>query len=189
MSEHNSMNETWLCLQTTTGREFKLSEHLQQLGVDAYAPRERKTYPRARLVYNPLKRTYDRVYQNCTSIFPFFPAYLFASPEYYERRLSVKLLPTSLKSRVIGTVDDDFIEAMRKREGDDGMIVTAKSRLDFGVGESVIVNTDSFQDVEAIFLEHFPERDRVKLLLMFLGTPREVTFDCPDVRVSRPAYA
>lgn len=181
-------SKTWLCLQTTTGREFKLSEHLQRFGVDAYAPRQYKTYSRPKLTYNPLKRDYDRVYHNCTSIFPFFPAYLFASPDYYERRLNIKLLPTSLKSRVIGTVDDSFIEELRDRELN-GIIVTAKTSLEFGVGESVVVNSDSFKDVDAIFLEHCPVQDRIKLLMTMLGAQREVLLTYSNIQITRPVYA
>jgi hypothetical protein len=179
--------KTWLCLQTATGKEYKLAEQLQALGVESYAPRYRKTYARPSTKYNPIKRAYEQVYTDCRSPFAFFPAYLFASPEYYERRLSIKLLPVSLKSRVIGTIEDYFIESLKERE-QDGFIVTVKDKLDFQRGDAIIINSQGFLNVEAIFLEHSPANDRIKVLMQAMGGQREIEFRSASVRIT-PAYA
>jgi hypothetical protein len=182
------MSQDWLCLQTGSGKEYKLAEQLENLGVAAYAPRYRKTYPRSTNKYNPIKGEYDLVYVNCFSAFSFFPTYLFASPEYYERRLSIKLLPLSLKSRVIGSIDKGFIETLQERHDGEGYIITAKEKLGFERGDSVIIHSEVYKGIEAIFLEHSPERDRIRILMQMLGTPREVEFRSANVRITA-AYA
>lgn len=169
------MNENWLCLRTTTGKEYALAETLTAIGAESYAPRIQVEH---------------RIFCHKSVISkPFFPSYLFTNLiAYNELQAQIKQLPVRLKSYRVGVVDDYLIESLRERE-QKGFIITHKKSLEFGVGECVIVNSDSFRDIEAIFLEHCADRDRIKVLMSFFGSQREVVFDSADVRITRPVYA
>src|SRR5688572_31638772 len=130
-------NQNWLCLQTTSGKEYALATRLQQLGVNSYAPRYQKSYIYQQRIYNTGKGEYEYHPRQRTSVFSFFPTYIFTTDDYYEGWLNAKWLIGMPKSYIVGTVEDGFVELLQERQSGD-YIVMAKDRLSFQHGDDVI---------------------------------------------------
>lgn len=169
------MNSFWLCLRTTTGKEYALAQALNSFGATSYAPRWLQS-----------KRVFSR---KTFTPRPFFPSYLFTAAEGYDAaQARIKQLPVSLRSYRVGNVDCEFVDQLQAREDESGYIVTVKEAMPYKSGENVIITSDMFNAIEAIFLSHTPERDRIRLLMTMMGAQRQVELNYSDIQISRPAY-
>jgi hypothetical protein len=174
--------KNYLCLQTTVRREDKAAAFLKERGIETYAP---QTVTVVRL--SP-RKVYER-------LVPLFPAYFFAeSDSFYEARARFGdiIYPFRLRSHVVGTLDGDAVEEIKSREHA-GVVYLPKERkrleMPFERDEKVILNGLSMVNIQAIFKEYIPEKERVLVLLNMLGRELVAPLSLKDVVVSKLAYA
>jgi transcription antitermination factor NusG len=59
-------------------------------------------------------------------------------------------------------VDDEIIELVRSRIGEDGFV---KTQEDLKAGDEVVINEGRFQNLYGVFERQLPDADRVRILL------------------------
>jgi hypothetical protein len=173
------MDKIWLCLQTYGGQELVLAAALNQISVPAYAPK----YQLIKKVFYSTKAV-DR---------PFFPTYLFASVEYYDRRASVNLLPVSMKARVVGELDEDVLDLLWERE-ENGYIVLSKAEREktinrpFAKGDMVLYSGIG-TNFEAVFDSYLSDDERCIILTTMFNQQQRVPVLISDLTLAAFAQA
>jgi transcriptional antiterminator RfaH len=172
-----AQNAAWFCLQSFQKREHIAAAYLTQRGADIYLPRIR----------------FQRATRRGTRWFiePLFPNYLFArfEPEVSLRRMSYSL---GVKGVVhFGnhwpTIPVDVIDSLRAIVRADQPYVV---QPELQPGQSVTIAGGLFHGFEAVITKVMPARERVAVLLEFLGTqtmlelPSQKTFSQERVRPS-----
>lgn len=156
----------WVLVRTQPGRESWASENILQQGcMDLYLPRF------SEVVLVGRKEKVREV-----KIRPLFPSYLFVRVEKQWRFL----LGTFGVSGVVQTgqapslVPDGVVEALKKREGSDGLIVLPRPKIArYRIGQSVQVVDGIFEGHTGIY-EGSPAETRVRVLLDILGRQTSV---------------
>jgi hypothetical protein len=165
--------ENWLCLQTMAGQEAKLAKALNDLGIDAYAP----SYLKIQKVFSSIKE-YAR---------PFFPTYLFATTAYHQRKSAVQLLPTRLKSRVIGNMEHELIEQLWQREQGGYIVLNpvekrATVSRPFKNGDHLIYS--GMANFEAVFDSYTTDDERVIILATMFNQQKLVPVSIYDLALA-----
>jgi transcriptional antiterminator RfaH len=111
-----------------------------------------------------------------------FPGYLFARFVYPELHRQVQYAPgisgiVRFGERV-AALPDSAIHSMREISGDDE-VVTFDPEL--RVGDAVKIAEGAFKGLQALVTQLLPARERVKVLLDFLGRPVEAEVSIPKV--------
>jgi transcriptional antiterminator RfaH len=167
----------WFCLRARPKHEHLAAAGLRQLlNLESFGPRirYRKSTRRGPVWF----------------VEAMFPGYLFARFLYVELFRQVQYAPgvsgiVRFGER-IAALPDSAIAAMREFSGDDE-IVTYDPEL--RVGDSVKIAEGAFQGLHAVVTQLLPAKERVKVLLEFLGRPVEAEVSVPKVLPTIPPRA
>lgn len=167
---------SWYCVKTQPKRESVAAEHLRELeGVEVLCPmiRYRKATRRGKIWW----------------VEAMFPGYVLArfAREELERAVSYAQGVSGLVrfGREVPAVPDYFVEALRVelvKRGEASMITLAP-KVD--VGEEVEVVVGPLGGAKGLVLEVLPARERVKILLEFLGREQVVEVDLFSLLIPR----
>jgi len=164
----------WYCVRSRPKHEHIAAAHLRQLEqVEVFCPKLR------------LKRMTKR--GPVWFVEALFPGYLFARFERMasQRRVaSAQGVSTIVRFREeLAKVSDEVICVLRQAMGDDECRVIDES---IQAGDRVIVAHGLFRGLSSIVTQVMPARDRVRVLLEFLGQSREVELAKTEVLPDRP---
>ncbi len=159
----------WFCLKAQPKHEHVAAASLRRnLGLECLSPRIRfrKNTRRGPVWF----------------VEAMFPGYLFARfvfPEMHRRVQSAHGVSTIVHfgSRV-ASIPDGTIASLREMSGQEEMIVFSPEPK---VGDAVHIAEGAFRGLEAVITQVLPARERVKVLLEFLGRSIEAEIDAPRV--------
>jgi transcriptional antiterminator RfaH len=159
----------WFCLRAQPKREHLAAIGLRrQLNVPCYAPRLRfRKMTRRGAVW---------------FVEAMFPGYLFAQFVYTDQHRRVGHSP-GIQGIVqfgddLATVDAGLISSLQ-HTSDQEEIVTIDPEIE--VGQEVRITTGPFQGLEALVTRLIPAKERVRVLLSFLGRSVETEVALPQV--------
>jgi transcriptional antiterminator RfaH len=168
-TDEESDEDAWYCLRTQPKREHIAATSLQRLdGVEAFCPRirYRKATRRGRIWW----------------VEPLFPGYLLAC---FNRTESLReILHTLGVSGLvqfgsnIPTLRADLVTSLQTEftgEADHSHILTVERKL--SAGDEVEMAEGAFRGVTGKVVEVIPAKERVMILLEFLGQERTVSVD------------
>jgi transcriptional antiterminator RfaH len=162
-------NALWFCLKTQPKHEHLAATGLRRhLQVKCFAPRVRFRKPTRR----------GAVW----FVEAMFPGYLFAEFNYASQHRQV-VYSSGIQGVVrfgdqIATVDPNLIANLQEKAGAEEM-VTFNPEIE--VGQSVQIAEGPFRGVEALVTRLLPARERIRVLLEFLGRPVETEVAAPKV--------
>ena len=170
MNQADNIFRTWYVVQTQPNAENKALAHLERQGFEAYLPRYRKTRRHARR----------------TEIIaaPLFSRYMFVSIDVASQRWR-SLRSTVGVSRLVcngdapAPVPCGIVEALRLREGDDGLIDIGRGPQ-FSRGDKICVRDGAFGDCFGIF-DGATDSERVLILLDLMGRKVRVALHGEDI--------
>jgi transcriptional antiterminator RfaH len=151
----------WFCLQSQQKHEHIAAAHLRQESVEVFLPRIRFKRPSVR---GPVWVTEV-----------LFPAYLFARFNWRDSLRLVRHAPGV--SRVVSfghlmpTIPDEVIAELRQQVGDKELHVIPDT---VQAGDAVQISGGAFHGLQAIVERVVPARQRVQVLLDFLGRQTSV---------------
>ena len=156
------MTASWYALRSKPRKEDVVWRQVLSRGFETY-------YPRLRVQpVNPRSR----------KIKPYFPGYLFVHIDLEETGLSAfKWMPHTLGLVSFGGepahVPENLIHELKKRIQE---INDAGGEVYDGLksGDKIWIHSGPFSGYEALFDGRLPGKDRVRVLLQFLGDPRKV---------------
>ncbi|MGI9087626.1 MAG: transcription termination/antitermination protein NusG [Chthoniobacterales bacterium] len=167
----------WFCLKAYPKREHLAAAQLRhQLNVECYSPRLRfrKSTQRGPVWY----------------VEAMFPGYIFAEFVYASVGRAV-IHATGVQKIVcfgeqVATVDRTVIQTLRDQTGAEE-IVTIDPQLE--VGNPVRIVDGPMQGIEALVTRILPAKERVRVLLEFLGRSVEMELPTPGVLSVKPVRA
>ncbi len=153
LADLSSARRVWAVLATKPRKDELALVFLGQEGFEGYQPKVKNRYtgPRPR---------------------PMFPGYLFVllSPQVELAR--VRYFPGILRPLTFGEqlacVEPELVEHWREREGGRGYLRPDPDPA-FQIGQRVRFQAGVFAGMEGTVLEAMPSKDRVRLLLEYLG--------------------
>ena len=161
----------WLLLRTKPKQENAVAQALAARGVPVYCPRVLEPRAHARAPRGPV---------------PLFPAYVFAQCVVSERYALVNYCPGAAGvvrfGERLAAVEEEFLIALRQREGERGYLVIGDARKPPSEGARVRVVSGPLRGVEGIVTRYLPAKDRVRLLLAMVSGPRNVEVDARHIR-------
>jgi transcriptional antiterminator RfaH len=159
----------WFCLKAQPKREHLAAVGLRrQLNVPCYAPRVRfRKMTRRGAVW---------------FVEAMFPGYLFAHFIYPDAHRRVAHSP-GIQGIVqfgddLATVDSSLISSLQEASGEEA-IVTIDPEIQ--VGQEIRIASGPFQGLEALVTRLMPAKERIRVLLSFLGRPVETEVALPQV--------
>jgi transcriptional antiterminator RfaH len=163
----------WFCLRTQPKHEHVAAAVLRrEFSIPCFSPRLRfrKATRRGAVWF----------------VEPMFPGYLFAHFVYRLRRRAVQHV-SGIAGMVhfgdnLAIVDLDAISALQDKAGQEE-VVTIDPEIE--VGHSVTIAEPPFLGLEAVVTRVLPARERVKVLLEFLGRPVETEISTKKVLPAR----
>lgn len=151
----------WFCLKTHPKQEHLAAAALRQIQqIKCFAPRIRfRKSTRRGVVW---------------FVEPLFPGYLFANFSYTLSHRQVEHAPrvsgiVKFGDRV-AVIGDRFIDQLQGTVGPEETIIFDPEP---GLGERIKIGEGAFQGLEAVVTQLVPAKDRVKVLIDFLGRPVE----------------
>jgi len=162
----------WFCLRSQTRHEHVAAAHLQRdAAVEVFLPRVR---------FRRATRTGPQ-----WVIEALFPGYLFARFELFNTLRRIRHTRGVRGVVHFGqgwpTVPDDVIAELRQVVGDEEVHVLGDT---FQPGDEVQIATGAFQGLQAVVTRYLPARQRVAVLLEFLG--RQTSVEIPETAVVKP---
>src|SRR4029077_11886554 len=111
-----------------------------------------------------------------------FPGYLFAEFVYSRQHRQVEYSP-GIQGVVrfgdqVATLDENTITNLRQKTGEEE---TVTFNPEIQVGQSVQIAEGPFQGLEAVVIHLLPAKERIRVLLEFLGRPLETEVATPKV--------
>ncbi len=167
----------WFCLKTQTKREHLAASRLRdEFQLSCFSPRVRF---RKKTVRGPI-----------WFVEAMFPGYLFARFVYSQLNRAVTHSPGVLRIVRFGdqipTLDLGAIEALRRTAQEDEVItIDPKIRA----GDSVVIVEGPLQGIEAVVTQLIPAKERVRVLLEFLGRSVETELAKPEILSMQPVRA
>jgi len=161
-------------MRTKPRQEKIATHHLSQRGVEPYCPMfiEPPWHPRA--PRGPM---------------PLFAGYLFvhsAMPRDYNAvRYCPGILGPVTFARFLATVSDEFIDALRRREGDRGHVLPEDLFPKLEKGQRVRVVGGPLAGISGVFSGHLRGRQRARILADFLRSQRLVEVDAQSLAPAR----
>ena len=159
----------WFCLRTQPKQEHLAATTLRrQLQIPCFLPRLRfrKATARGAVWF----------------VEAMFPGYLFAQFLYrlHHRRVehSSGIQCIVHFGDYIATIDQDTVAALQQRAGEEEMVTIDP---EIQVGQSVRIAEGPFQGLEALVTRLLPARERVRVLLEFLGRSVETEVSKPKI--------
>lgn len=166
-------DQKWFVVQTQVNAEAKAARNLLQQGFDIYLPRYLK------------RRSHARKIERIAA--PLFPRYMFVRIDIAAQRWR-SIQSTFGVSHLLfngdepAAVRNEIVQRLKEREGSDGLIQLDR-RDAFAVGDKVRVLAGAFTDSLGLF-EGLADRDRVAILLDFLGRKVRVSINVDFLRVA-----
>jgi transcriptional antiterminator RfaH len=164
----------WYVVHSQPNAELRAAEHLERQGFTSYVPTYLKTRRHARRI--------DTVRA------PFFPRYLFVWIDVTQQRWR-SINSTVGVSRIVGRglmptpVMPGVVEAIRQREGEDGLIRLAPAAAKFQPGDAVRVVDGAFEACQGLF-QALTDNERVAILLDLLGRKVRVVLDAGAIEAA-----
>ena len=159
------MTLQWYALRSKPLKEDFIWHQLNARGIESFYPRLR-VHP-----VNPRSR----------KVKPYFPGYLFIHVSLDDIGISsFRWMPHTLGMVSFGgepaTVPDSLIQTLEKRIKE---INEAGGEVFDGLqqGDKIWIHSGPFSGYEAIFDHRIPGKERVRVLLQFLGEPRKVPIE------------
>lgn len=160
----------WYCVRTQTKREHIAAGHLRQLeGIEVFCPRikYRKATRRGKIWW----------------LEPLFPGYLLAKFDIMKMERAVTFCQGVRGLVRFGSetpdVPEDFvislIQEVKKQSADSEELITVAPSLN--IGDEIEVATGPFQGMKGTIRSVAPAKERVKVLLEFLGQIQPVDLD------------
>lgn len=165
----------WFCLKTAPKREHLAAAGLRQVpNVQVFAPRIRfrKATRRGPVWF----------------VEALFPGYVFAHfffPDLHRRVSTLPGISSFVRfGKAVASIEETTINGLRERAGENELIV-----LDFVLrpDDQVEIAAGPFQGLTAVVTRPLPSRERVKVLLEFLGRDLEAEVGVRDLLPSRSA--
>ena len=159
----------WFCLKAAPKQERLGAAGLKQLpGVEVFAPRIRfKKATRRGPVW---------------FVEALFPGYVFARfffPELHRQVIYVPGISSIVRfGKTVAFVNDDTIEGLRQLAGEEELIVLNPQ---VKPGDSVQIAAGPFLGLTAVVTQVLPARERIKVLLEFLGRSVEAELSQQDM--------
>jgi transcriptional antiterminator RfaH len=159
----------WFCLKTQPKHEHLAATSLRRhLDLRCFSPRVRFRKPTRR----------GAVW----FVEAMFPGYLFAEFVFAHQHRQVEY-STGIQGVVrfgdqVATVDPSLIVNLQQKAGEDELVTF---NPDIEVGQSVQIAEGPFQGVEALVTRLMPARERIRVLLEFLGRSVEMEVSAPKV--------
>ena len=145
---------SWYVVHTHPKQEERTSSNLATLHLETLSPKLRVKK------YNQFSGQLSRVVK------PLFPNYIFArfkfNEVYHRVRFTRGVHSLVLFNQTPTPVDDEIIELIQSRLGDDGFV---KSMEDLQPGDAVVIKEGRFKDLCGVFERSMPDADRVRILL------------------------
>jgi transcriptional antiterminator RfaH len=174
---HDLGKPLWFCLKTQPKREHLAASGLRSIpGISVLSPRIRfrKATRRGPVWF----------------VEAMFPGYVFAQFQYAEQHRHVQSVHGVVRvvgfGDRVGIIDEPTIEHLRMAAGDDEVVVFAP---ELRIGDSITIAEGAFQGLDAVITQLLPAKDRVKVLLDFLGRELEAEVAVPSVLSTTPARA
>jgi transcription antitermination factor NusG len=165
----------WFCLKTPPKHEHLAAAGLRKIsGVQVLAPhiRYRKATRRGPVWF----------------VEALFPGYVFARFFFPELHRQIGYLPGVSSfvrfGKSIAVIDDDTIESLRQKAGSQELIIIP---FDVKPNDAVEIATGPFQGLTAVVTQPMQARERVKVLLEFLGRSLEAEVGYNDILPSGSA--
>ena len=162
-------NALWFCLKTQPKQEHLAATSLRRhLGINCFSPRVRfRKQTRRGAVW---------------FVEAMFPGYVFAEFTFARHHRQVEY-SSGVQGVVrfgdqVATVDPALIANLQEKAGAEE-VVTFDPEIE--VGQSVQIAEGPFQGVEALVTRLLPARERIRVLLEFLGRPVEMEVPTPKV--------
>ena len=159
----------WFCLRTQPKHEHVAATALRrQLQMPCFSPRLR---------YRKMTRRGAVWFVEAM-----FPGYLFAEFIYFEQHRRVEYSP-GIQGVVhfgdyIATIDSSTVAALQEQAGEEEIVTIDP---DIKVGQSVRIAEGPLQGLEALVTHLLPAKERIKVLLEFLGRSVETEVPVPKV--------
>lgn len=174
-------NETaahWFCLKAQPKHEHLAAQSLRKLlGLECFAPRIRFR-----------KKTQRGMVWFVEAL---FPGYLFARFVFAENHRNVQYAPgvsTIVRfGEWISAIEDTTIEQLRLASSGDNEVVVVDPEPK--IGDAVQIAGGALQGLEAVVTQVLPARQRVKVLLEFLGQTIEAEIAAPKIISNTPIRA
>jgi transcriptional antiterminator RfaH len=161
LTDVGTVRRAWVVIASKPRKEDVAAAVFSREGYEAYCPKL-------------LNRRFSKKLQ------PLFPGYLFVWVSPKVELPSVCRFPGVLKALVFGSqvacVEPEIVERWKEREGGRGYL-TPEPPPPFEVGQKVRFREGAFVGLEATVLENLPARDRVRVLLDYLGASFPVEAD------------
>ena len=175
--QKNEVNSRWYVVYTRLKEEDRVQQNLSAGHVETFLPKIKRKR------VNPYsgKATYFRQ--------SLFPRYLFA--RFDADKMLHKVLYTRGIQKLVSfadgpvTVDDDIIELIRSRVGDDGFV-----RLydDLRPGDLVTVNNGSMTGISGVFDRAMNDQNRVMILMQAINYQASIIVERGAVQKLKHAY-
>jgi transcriptional antiterminator RfaH len=155
----------WSVVQTESQRETVAAKFLKQGGFESYLPR---------IAVKTNRGVRER-------IVPLFPAYLFVNiiDRWYPIRWTFGVLRILMVDGAPAQISDKVMTAIRKREGENGLIRLPQAP-GLRRGQQVRIVRGSFEDRLAIY-DGMSGPDRVRILIELLGRAVPVSVALRDI--------
>jgi len=167
------MTDYWYALRSKPRKEEVVWKQLHIQGFEVF-------YPRMRVQpVNPRSR----------KVRPYFPGYMFVRTDIEKVGLSTfRWMPHAMGLVCVGEeparVPENLIHAIRKKVDE---IAAAGGELFDGLnrGDKVVISAGPFEGYEAIFDTRIPGSERVRVLLQFLNSQRQVPVELDSGAIKR----
>ncbi|ACD82086.1 transcriptional activator RfaH [Candidatus Methylacidiphilum infernorum] len=168
MEKRWSEQSFWYCLSIQPKKEKLAVENLKKENIEVFFPQFQ----------------YQKIRSRKTSLVlePLFPGYLFAKFNLYSKLTFVRSTKGVRKVVHFGSsypvIPDSFIEELRIQFGEEG-IKTIRERID--VGSTINIAEGPFQGYSCIVLGFIPAKERVRVLLEWLGRAVQIEVNLKEI--------
>ncbi len=120
---------------------------------------------------------------------PLFTGYVFVSCDPVVELIAVRYCPGVLQpvsfNGVVAIVDQELIDALRRREGGRGFVVPDEVARGIQAGSTVRVMAGPLEGLNGVFTGYLRGRERATVLMEFLRDRHEVEVDATVLAVAR----
>ena len=174
----NMSSLSWYVVHTHPKQEERTGDNLMAWGVETLTPKLR------------VKKYNEFTGRPSLLIKPFFPGYIFSrfnfDELYHKLRFTRGVHSVVCFNNKPVAVDDEIIELVRSRMGDDGFM---KDFEQLQAGDEVVIKDGRFQDFCGVFERDMEDGDRVRILLNTVTFQAHVVVDRAAVNKVSPAQS
>ena len=174
MKPEDNDESSWYCLRTAPKHEHIAAQRLRQTSqLDVFCPR--------------LKIRKATVTGAKWFVEAMFPGYIFAKFPFATRHREVRYSPSVTAILAFGgiyaRIPDEVIRSLKQHTNGEELI-EVKSNIE--QGETVRIISGALSGLEAVVTQVLPAKERVRILLNFLGQEIEAEVSTPDVIAEAP---